>query len=575
MPTTTAKNQYHHLNKTDLVALVMERDATIAAQRQELIHAQEQISHISRILGLRNRKIFGSATEKQGRTCAVTDLAYEEVKGEDRRTDIADSGPGIGGGCITAVEKKRERRQYRNGHPGRSPIPAHIRREVVHFYPEGYEDSWNREMPPEVTERLSLHIDFFVRVEVRHKFARGSSIVVAPCPLEDPFYKYKATTELVCNMMYLRFALHVPYYRFMQLLPDCGLSYSTLIGWAARAFDMLAPLGPLLAQEILKRTKLLSMDETPFKLLDRPDKIAGFKAALIARQEVNYKGLPESDAELPLAMAEEDGDMEAEIAAGVAKGKVVLKGQMWTLLNATTGMVMFRYGPSRATINAAEMLSGYQGLLMADAYTAYQRLAKLSADAITLLSCWAHARRRVLESQDPKYQDPVVQQIIRRIGRLYEIEKQIKGLSPRKRKKIRKRSKKLLCSLKGYLEQVIDHYTPKDAVRVAIQYILNHWKALSVYVEHKHGIIDNNPTERILKPITVARKNILFLGSADHAPGAALLYSLIECCKLQNIDPQEWLLDVMKRIEYYPKDQLVNLLPHRWKMDHQHAQASH
>ena len=76
-------------------------------------------------------------------------------------------------------------------------------------------------------------------------------------------------------------------------------------------------------------------------------------------------------------------------------------------------------------------------------------------------------------------------------------------------------------------------------MRIAIQCILNHWEALSVYVEHKHGIDNNNQTERILMPITVARKNILFLESADHAPGAALLYSMIECCKLQNIDPQE------------------------------------
>ena len=75
-------------------------------------------------------------------------------------------------------------------------------------------------------------------------------------------------------------------------------------------------------------------------------------------------------------------------------------------------------------------------------------------------------------------------------------------------------------------------------------------------------------------PITVARKNILFLGSADHAPGTALLYSMIECCKLQNIDPQEWLLDVMKRMECYAKDRLVDLLPHRWKMNLQIFQPS-
>ena len=349
-----------------------------------------------------------------------------------------------------------------------------------------------------------------------------------------------------------------------QLLPGCDLSYSTLIGWAARAFDILAPLGPLLAQEILKGTKLLSMDETPFKLLDTPAKVMDFKVALNGREDIYLKGTKGSDTETSMACPE-DEDMEAEITAGVARGKVILIGQMWTLLNATAGLVMFQYRPSRATINAVEMLSGYKGMLMADAYTAYRRLAKLSGDAIILLSCWSHARRKILESQDPKLRDPVVKEVIRRIGALYEIERTIKGLSPRKQKRVRKRSIGKLRVLKKYMESKIDEYAPKEAVRIALQYCLNHWQALSAYPHHKNAIIDNNPTERAIRSLTVARKNILFLGSVDHAPGAALLYSMMECCKLQKIDPHTWLLDVMKRIQYCSADQLIDLLPHRWE----------
>lgn len=557
--------------------VVMERDATIEAQQQELVEARQQITHISRILNLRNKKIFGSASEKHAYGGEAEDLAFEEVKSEEQsaageklsRSAGVDHGtPGSVEGERETAIKKKGKGGYRKGHPGRNPIPAHIRREVEHFYPEGYNSGWNREMPPEITERLTLKIDFYVKVDVRHKFARGNAIVVAPCAVEDPFYKYKATTELVCHMMYLRFGLHVPYYRFMQLLPGCGLSYATLIGWAARTFEILAPLEPLLGKEILRDTSLLSMDETPFKLLDTPARIAGLRAELAARQDRHLEKIAGNKDRTDVALGEDDADMEAEITAGIARKKAVLKGQMWTLLNPTTRMVKFQYSASRATINAIEMLGDYKGLLMADAYIAYRQLARLSPEAIILLSCWAHARRRVLESQDPKYQDPVVKEVLKRIGQLYEIERKIRGQSPGRKKRLRKRSVKILRSLKRYLEQVIDRYTPKDAVRIAIQYILNHWEALSAYANHKHGIIDNNPTERALKPITVARKNILFLGSVDHAPGAALLYSLIECCKLQNINPQEWLLDVMKRIEYYPKDQLIDLLPHRWKMNH-------
>src|SRR5674476_93196 len=114
-----------------------------------------------------------------------------------------------------------------------------------------------------------------------------------------------------------------------QLLPGCDLSYSTLIGWAARAFDILAPLGPLLAQEILKGTKLLSMDETPFKLLDTPAKVMDFKVALNGREDIYLKGTKGSDTETSMACPE-DEDMEAEITAGVARGKVVLICLLYT-----------------------------------------------------------------------------------------------------------------------------------------------------------------------------------------------------------------------------------------------------
>ena len=561
MTSSSAKNLYEHLDKAALLALVMERDATIEAQHQELVNAMEQIKKINRLLNLRNKKIFGSASEKHNRINVVEDLDFEELPDQPAGDAAPEGQPDQDS---IAIGNKGKKRSYPKGHPGRNPLPAHLRREVEHFYPEGYDSTWNREMPAEITERLTLNIDFYVKVDVRHKFARGSGIVIAPWRLEDPFYKYKATTELVCHMMRLRFGLHVPYYRFRQLLPGCDLSYSTLIGWAARAFDILAPLGPLLAQEILKGTKLLSMDETPFKLLDTPAKVMDFKVALNGREDIYLKGTKGSDTETSMACPE-DEDMEAEITAGVARGKVILIGQMWTLLNATAGLVMFQYRPSRATINAVEMLSGYKGMLMADAYTAYRRLAKLSGDAIILLSCWSHARRKILESQDPKLRDPVVKEVIRRIGALYEIERTIKGLSPRKQKRVRKRSIGKLRVLKKYMESKIDQYAPKEAVRLALQYCLNHWQALSAYPHHKNAIIDNNPTERAIRSLTVARKNILFLGSVDHAPGAALLYSMMECCKLQKIDPHTWLLDVMKRIQYCSADQLIDLLPHRWE----------
>jgi len=222
---SSAKNLYEHLDKAALLALVMERDATIEAQHQELVNAMEQIKKINRLLNLRNKKIFGSASEKHNRINVVEDLDFEEL--EDQRAGVGKGAQPIDAGDAApegqpdqesiAIGNKGKKRSYPKGHPGRNPLPAHLRREVEHFYPEGYDSTWNREMPAEITERLTLNIDFYVKVDVRHKFARGSGIVIAPWRLEDPFYKYKATTELVCHMMRLRFGLHVPYYRFCAI----------------------------------------------------------------------------------------------------------------------------------------------------------------------------------------------------------------------------------------------------------------------------------------------------------------------------------------------------------------------
>jgi len=415
----------------------------------------------------------------------------------------------------------------------------------------------------------SLKIELIAEVTIRHKFARGTAFAIAPHPLNDPFYKYKATPELIAHMMALRFVMHLPYYRFRQLLAGCPVAYQTLIGWAGRAFDVLAPLGPCLRKEIVREAKLLCMDESHFKLLDTPGKVGDFKGQL-KQQEREWKaafskqGRKTTTGETEILVAG-DEDMEQELTAGVSKKKIILKGQMWALLNPVAGLAMFEYSPSRATINALLLLENYQGLLMADAYVVYRRLAKLMGVNITLLACWAHARRGFLDSQDPKNPDPVGGEVIARIAELYRIEKEIKGLSPRKKKKVRKRSATLLRSLKKYLELQLPQYAPKEAVAQAIQYCLNHWKALSAYTHYGIAPIDNNQTERTIRPITVNRKNVLFLGSVEHAKGSALMYSLMECCRLQGVDPMVWLLDVLKTIETYPRDQLVNLLPHKWK----------
>lgn len=565
MPLSTAQNPYDCLDRPTLIRLLQEKDRIIADGQQDLMMAGEKIEELNRILNLRNKKLFGSGSEKSNRPLVATPSDYIEFE----ETGNGSTAEPASNESLEPGRSLAQRRTYSKPHPGRYAIPEHIPRVEHHIYPQGYDPGWKRELRPERTERLSLKIELVVEVIIRHKYARGEGFAMAPYPLNDPFYKHKATTELVAHMMMLRFVMHLPYYRFRQLLFGCPVAYQTLIGWAARAFDLLAPLGSCLQEEIVREAELLCMDESHFKLLDSPGKVTAFKdqlkqQAMVLEGATSKQGGKSSNREkVPIGTG--DDDMEEELTAGMSKGKVVLKGQMWALLNPVAGLALFEYSPSRATINALLMLGSYQGLLMADAYTVYRRLAKLLGVSITLLSCWAHARRGFLEAQDPKNPDPVVAEVIARIAELYGIEKEIKGLSPRKKKKVRKRSATLLRSLKKYLEVKLSQYAPKEAIAKAIQYCLNHWDALSAYTHYGLAPIDNNQTERTIRPITVNRKNVLFLGSVEHAKGAALMYSLMECCRLQRVDPMTWLLDVMKTIETYPTDQLVDLLPHKWK----------
>lgn len=551
-----AKNNYEAFERSLLIDLLHDRDREMLLLKEEidrykkdLGEAGRDMKELQRILNLRNKKIFGSTSEKQAPTSSTLKdyIDYEEIKKDQVVVPLIRK--------ATANPKKE---RYPNGHPGRYSLPNHLLRVDVHLYPLDHEGG--KEMPPLITERLVLKYEIHVERTIRHKFARGNKFLVAPFPVEDPFYRYKATVQTVAMQLNLRFALQLPYYRFRQLLSQASVNDVTVIGWAARGFELLAPLQLVLAAQVIKDTKLLCMDETGFKVLDTPGKLDAFK-----QQHKNHE--QSGDASQHTDQSQEPGAFDQEIATGIAKGKAVMKGMMWGLLNKEKGLILFDFSGTRATVQAKRLLNCYEGLLMTDGYSVYSKLARESEKRITNLNCWAHARRKFLESRNPKYPDAVLDGIISMIGQLYAIEKQVRGLAPKRIKKLRKRSGRILKKLKAFLEEKVKDYAPKESVRQAIQYCLNIWEGLTQYIKHGHAPIDNNSLERAIRPIAISRKNVLFLGSLDHAQGAALMYSLMECCRMNQIDPYEWLLNVLKRIETFPKDRLDELLPNKWKPD--------
>jgi hypothetical protein len=561
---------YQTLNNSELIDLIQQRDSELLACQQDVLKMTEEFKRVQRMLNLRNKKLFGSSSEKSSRLglSVVKSAAIEEIEFEEVT-------PVQGDQAVTAStsEKLARKKRYTKPHPGRYGLPEELPRVEHHLYPDGYDPSWNRELPEERTERLSLKIELFVEVLVRHKFARElDTIAIAPYPQNDPFFRHKFTTELVAGMVVMHFGMHLTRYQFhQQFLVRHGISYTSVIDNMRKAHTLLEPLAACLHQEILRDAVQLSMDETRFSLLDSPANIAAVRASLDAeaielgleppatpRKTTGKRGKASN--------SDEQDDDDKALPLDMSKGKVLIKGQMWILYNAATKLVLFAFSPTRATVNAVKLLGNFKGLLMADAYTVYRKIAKLTGIDLILLTCWAHARRKYLESYDHAHPDPVVREVLIRIGELYKIEKEIKDRSPADKLHARKQSILILQSLKLYLLEQLPRYTPKEAVAQAIQYTLNHWEALSAYPHHINAVIDNNETERAIRPITISRKTSLFLGSVEQARGASLCYSLMECCRLHGVNQFEYINDILKIIETYPKEKLPELLPHNWKM---------
>lgn len=587
-------------SKSELIALFLELIQRFAEAKdfisslQKIIEEQDDniqetaaaFLEIKRQLGLRNKALFGSTSEKDRKKGKDKDSAKSEENktGQAKNEDAAGSNPNCGGqdevteSAVDVAEVSAEgdtpQDRYKNGHPGRAPLPDHLPRVETHYYPEGFNEYSPRQVAPEITESLGLQIKLYVKRDIRYKFAtRDDSFAICSMPKQDPFYKFKASGELICTMMYLRFALHMPYYRVLQLIQQSGQSYSTLMGWASRFFAVIGALGPLLETSVLEDAKILAMDESTFKVLDTPKKIKEFKDALVAkgveRKKLKIEATNQTEADSNNNGKSQKEELpDEDIENGLAQGKEVLTGYVWTMLNPLSKLVVYRFSPSRASINATLMLEGFEGNLMTDAYQGYNEAVTEAGGKIDHSKCLSHARREIIEARPAKGQDPVLERIIKLIGWLYKIEADNKGLTAEELKKIREKSSaRILELIKRYIEFKIGNYAPKEAPRKAMQYILNHWKELSAYPHILHSMIDNNGSERCIRPLTVARKNVLFLGSVAQSSGAMLLYSLVECCKMNGVDPAIWINDVIYRIIPCGKDtaKLKELLPHRWK----------
>ena len=248
---------------------------------------------------------------------------------------------------------------------------------------------------------------------------------------------------------------------------------------------------------------------------------------------------------------------------------------------------LFRYSRDRSSDHPVEHLRTFTGILQADAYAGYRRLYEpgRSPGPVTEALCWAHGRRKFYELADIAANKrrgrrappiaPLALEAVTRIDALFDIEQAINGESAERRLAVRReRSTPLVAELKEWMRTERAGLSRHADVAKAMDYMLKRWDGFARFLDDGRICLTNNAAERALRGICLGRKSWLFAGSDRGGERAAVMYTLIGTAKLNDVDPQAWLADVLGRIAEMPQTRLPELLPWHWKAERQHALAA-
>lgn len=422
----------------------------------------------------------------------------------------------------TEVEQLSASKPEKRIRAGRQPLPEHLPRIEHRHEPDSCAcDQCGKELViigEDISEQLDVEpARFFVHRHIRPQYACRACETISAAPIPAAIIDGgMAAPGLLTWVMISKFMDHLPLYRLEQIAArqQVPLARSTLAEWVGRVGVALQPLVDRLTV-LLRERSVLHADETPVPQLD-PGKGKTRKAYLWA-----YRS----------------NDLEP--------GPPIL---------------VFDYQPGRHGLHARNFLEGWRGHLMVDDYAGYKALFALS---VIELACLAHARRKFFDLYAAN-QSPIAAEALRRIGELYEVERQAKDMDAASRLQLRQReARPRLEDLRTWLIQTRISVADGGGTAKALDYSIKRWPALIRYAESGMLPIDNNPVENSIRPIAIGKKNWLFAGSERAGRRAAAIQSLLGTAKLNGLDPHAWLKDTLEKLPAWPYSRIDELLPIR------------
>ena len=520
-----------------LKQLVCARDAELAraraeasSARAEASNAEALIAHLRLTIEKLKRDLFGPRNERKARLIDQMELALEELEAAASEDEVA---------AEKAAAATTQVRAFSRRKPARQPFPAHLPRDrIIVPGPTACVCCGSTRLAKlgeDVTETLEVvPRQWKVVQHVREKFTCRDCEKISQAPA--PFHVLPrgfAGPSLLAMILFEKYGQHQPLNRQSERYAREGidLSVSTLADQVGACAALLRPIYELIRTHVFAGDRVHG-DETPVPVL--------------AKHQCR-------------------------------------KGRLWTYVrddkpfagHAPPAAVFF-YSRDRTAEHPERHLAGYAGILQADAYAGFNRLydADRTGGPITEASCWAHGRRKFFELADvtAKARDklaviaPLAFEAVKRIDAIFDIEREINGRSIDERLMVRRaRVAPLVSDLEGWMRNERAKLSRHSEVAKAMNYMLNRWDTFTRFLDDGQICLTNNAAERALRGIALGRKSWLFAGSDRGGERAAVMYTLIQTARLNDVDPQAWLADVLSRIAEHPAHKLDELLPWRWR----------